>query len=105
MQFYSTEREFGEAGDTADLEVQIDRRGQWTLNEAELYKNSVLFNLPDSDAGMRFLVEVARGNVLYLRSASGEDVQSYSRAGSQASMDALVDCGEVIAGNSSNPFN
>ncbi len=105
LQFYSTEWEFGEAGDTANLTVEIDRRSPWTLNDAELYKNSVLFDLPDSDAGTRFLAEVASGNVLYLRSASGEDVQSYSLAGSRASMDALVDCGEVIISDTSNPFN
>jgi len=105
LQFYSTEWEFGDAGDTANLTVQIDRRTPWTLNDAELYKNSVLFDLPDSDAGVRFLVEVARGNVLYLRTAEGEDVQSYSLAGSRASMDALGDCGDVITGASRNPFN
>lgn len=105
LQFYSTAWEFGDSGDTADLVVQIDRRTPWTLNSADLYQNSVLFDLPDSDAGVRFLLEVARGNVLYLRSASGEDVQSYSLAGSRASMDALIECGEVIAGGARNSFN
>jgi hypothetical protein len=103
LQFYSTAWEFGE-GDTADLEVQIDGRSPWSLTSAELYKNSVLFYLPQGDAGVNFIVEVASGNRLYLRSADGSDVQNYSLAGSRASIDALVECGEAI-GRPSNPFN
>jgi hypothetical protein len=105
LQFYSSAWEFGE-GDTADLEVQIDRRAPWNLTGAELYQNSVLFYLPDDQAGVNFIVEVARGNRLYLRAADGSDVQNYSLAGSRASIDALIECGNVIGrANSSNPFN
>jgi hypothetical protein len=103
LQFYSTAWQFGE-GDTADLEVQIDRRAPWNLTGAELYQNSVFFYLPDDQAGVNFIVEVARGNRLYLRSADGSDVQNYSLAGSRASIDALVECGNVI-GRAPNPFN
>ena len=74
----------------------------WEL--AELYQNSVLFYLPDSQAGVDFIVEVARGNRLYLRAADGADVQNYSLAGSRASIDALVECGNAI-GRAPNPFN
>lgn len=105
LQFYSTAWEFGE-GDTADLEVQIDRRGPWTLTSAELYKNSVLFDLPAGDDGARFVREVSNGSVLYLRNESGEDVQSYSLAGSNASIAALIECEGAITENSpKNPFN
>jgi len=103
LQFYSTAWSFGE-GDTADLEVQIDRRGPWSLTAAELYQNSVLFYLPDSQAGVNFINEVARGNRLYLRDIDGSDVQNYSLAGSSASIDALIDCGGVIQAPG-NPFN
>lgn len=103
LQFYSTAWQFGE-GETADLEVQIDRRGPWSLTSAELYQNSVLFYLPDSQAGVNFITEVARGNRLYLRSADGSDVQNYSLAGSSASINALIDCGNVIQ-QPGNPFN
>jgi hypothetical protein len=105
LQFYSTAWEFGE-GQTADLEVQIDRRSPWSLTGAELYKNSVLFYLPDSQAGVNFITEVARGNRLYLRDADGSDVQNYSLSGSSASIGALVDCGDVIQNRTpGNPFN
>ncbi|MCX7288543.1 MAG: hypothetical protein NTW20_13575 [Rhodobacterales bacterium] len=105
LQFYSTAWQFGE-GDTADLEVQIDSRAPWNLTAAELYQNSVLFNLPDSDAGVNFIVEVARGNRLFLRAADGADVQNYSLAGSRASIDALVECGNTIGRQTpGNPFN
>ena len=106
LQFFSSQWEFGDAGETADLELQIDRRGPWTLTAAELYKNSVLFDLPAGDDGMRFVREVSNGSVLYLRNNDGEDVQSYSLAGSSASIDALVECEGAITGNApQNPFN
>ena len=105
LQFYSTAWQFGE-GETADLEVQVDRRAPWNLTGAELYQNSVLFYLPDSTSGVDFIVEVAQGSRLYLRSADGSDVQNYSLSGSRASIDALVECGNVISDpNSANPFN
>jgi hypothetical protein len=105
LQFYSTAWDFGE-GQTADLGVQVDRRSPWSLTGAELYQNSVLFYLPDSDAGVNFISEVARGNRLYLRADDGSDVQNYSLAGSSASIGALVDCGDVITKKKpGNPFN
>lgn len=105
LQFYSTAWEFGE-GQTADLGVQIDRRAPWSLTGAELYQNSVLFYLPDDQAGVNFITEVARGNRLYLRDDDGTDVQNYSLAGSSASIGALIDCGDVITQKTpGNPFN
>jgi hypothetical protein len=105
LQFYSTAWQFGQ-GDRADLQVQIDRRAPWNLTNAELYKNSVLFFLPDDKAGVDFIVEVARGNRLYLRAANGKDVKDYSLAGSRASIDTLIECGNVIQKTTpGNPFN
>ncbi len=104
LQFYSTSWDFGDTGETADLQVQVDRRGPWNLNAAELYLNSVLFTLPDNDTAVDFLLEIAGGNRLYLRSDTGEDVIDYSLAGSHASMSAMIDCGNAIAGDG-NPFN
>ncbi len=105
LQFYSTSWDFGE-GQTADLQVKIGSRSPWNLTGAELYKNSVLFNLPDSDQGVNFLIEVAQGSRLYLRSADGADVVDYSLAGSNASINALVQCSDALGkGADSNPFN
>jgi hypothetical protein len=103
LQFYSDAWDFGE-GDTADLEVEVDRRGEWSLTNAELYLQSVLFDIPDSDDGVAFLTEVMRGNALYLRNDSGEDVMTYSLAGSSASIQALIDCVATL-NRSANPFN
>ena len=104
LQFYSVDWDFGDTGDTADLSVEIDRRGAWSLTEAELYQNSVLFNLPDSDQSVDFIMEVANGSTLHLRSDTGEGVKDYSLAGSSASIGALIDCNESLAGGS-NPFD
>lgn len=105
LQFYSPGWSFGD-GDLANLQVQIDKMAPWNLTDAELSQNSVLFTLPDSDAGVEFILEVAKGNRVYLRSEDGSDVQNYSLAGSRASIDALVECGEVITQDApANPFN
>lgn len=104
LQFYSTSWSFGE-GDTANLQIQIGKRAPWNLTNAELYKNSILFNLPDSDGGVNFLVEVAQGNRLYLMTENGEPVMDYSLSGSRASMDALIACGDAINSADPNPFN
>ncbi len=104
LQFYSTSWDFGDTGETANLGVQIDRREGWTLNEAELYLNSVLFTLPDNDVAVDFLLEVAQGNRLFLRSDTGEDVMNYSLSGSKASMNALIECANTISADG-NPFN
>lgn len=105
LQFYSIEWDFGE-GETADLEVEVDRRSPWNLTDAELYQHSVLFNLPDSDIGTKFLLEVVKGTTLFLRDGEGNDVRSYTLAGSSASIQALVDCVEGISGSGkrSSPF-
>jgi hypothetical protein len=103
LEFYSSAWQFGEQ-DYADLQMQIDRRAPWNAPGASLSKNSVWYLLPDNDAGIDFIVEVAQGNRLYLRAADGSDVQNYSLAGSRASIDALVECSNVIA-SPGNPFN
>jgi len=95
LQFFSSTWQFGE-GQFADLQVQVDGRAPWNLTGAELYQNSVLFYLPDDTAGVDFIVEVARGNRLYLRDADGVDVKDYSLAGSSASINALIECGTAI---------
>jgi hypothetical protein len=103
LQFYSEEWDFGE-GDTANLEVEVDNRSPWTLTGANLTQNSVLFDLPDLDESVNFIVEVAKGRTLYLRSEDGSDIRSYSLAGSSASINYLVDCGNAISDDGSNPF-
>ena len=105
IQFFSTAWDFGSEDSTADLKVQIDRRPDWSLTGATLHSSSVWFDLPDSDAAVEFLTEVAGGSRLYLRTASNEDVMNYSLAGSSASMAAMIDCGNAIAGDTKNPFN
>ena len=106
LQFFSTEWDFGDTGDKADLQIQVDRRDPWNLTAADLTGNSVLFDLPDNDTGVRFLVEVAQGSQLNLNTAAGEGVKWYSLAGSNASMRAMLECGDALTGTTnSNPFN
>ena len=95
LQFYSTDWNFTE-GETADLQVEVDRRGEWNLSNATLTGNSALFDLPDGDKGVRFLVEVAEGRTAHLRDADGTGVRDYPLAGSKASMSALIECADAI---------
>ncbi|MBE2275773.1 MAG: hypothetical protein IAE87_05690 [Rhodobacteraceae bacterium] len=105
LQFYSTQWQFN-SGETADLQVQVDKRPLWNLTNANLNQNSVLFTLPDSDDGVDFIMEVAKGNRLYLRTGDGSPVQDYSLSGSRASIEALVECGSTVTQqNPGNPFN
>ncbi|WP_127902427.1 hypothetical protein [Solirhodobacter olei] len=92
LQFYSPSWNFGDNGGTANLQVQIDGRQPWNLNDADLYKNSVLFTLPNKAGSGEFLSDVTYGNTLFLRDESGKDVTSYSLSGSQASLSALDGC-------------
>ena len=102
LQFYSDDWQFDEGA--ADLMIQIDRRSPWTLNDADLYENSVLFTLGDDDAAYGFIKEIARGSRLYLMDDGGDGVKDYSLAGSSASISALAECGDVLANDPSNPF-
>jgi hypothetical protein len=102
LQFYSEDWDFGES-DTANLQVKIDRRSPWTLTAANLTQNSVLFDLPGGDPSVNFLVEIAQGSTLHLRTEDGSPVKDYSLSGSAASMSTLVDCSNAITSDS-NPF-
>lgn len=103
LQFYSEDWQFDES--TADLQLRVDRRSPWTLNDAELYENSVLFTLPNDDSGTRFVTEIARGTRLYLMDADGSGVKDYSLSGSSQSISALAECGDVLKDQDNSPQN
>lgn len=95
LQFYSTDWNFTD-GETADLQLEVDRRGAWSLKNASLTGNSALFDLPDSDQGGKFIVEVAQGKIAHLRDDAGAGVRDYPLAGSKASIQALIECADGI---------
>lgn len=103
LQFYDESWDMGE-GDTADLSVEVDSRGAWSLTGAELHLQSVFFDIPDSNDGIRFMDEVMGGDTLYLSNATGDLVESYSLAGSRASIGALIECVSALKADQ-NPFN
>jgi hypothetical protein len=102
LQLYSPAWEFGEAA--ADLVVQIDRRAQWNLSNAQLTQNSVLFNLTDESDAVDLLVEIARGERFYVRNDAGEPVINFTLSGSSASMQMLGDCEIALGSANVNPF-
>ncbi len=102
LQLYSPDWQFGES--TANLVVQVDRRPQWNLNNAELTQNSVLFNLTDESDAVDLLVEIARGSTFFVRNEQGQPVINFTLSGSSASMQMLGDCEVALGGVTANPF-
>jgi len=86
------------------MEVEVDRRSPWAMTGANLTGHSVLFTLPNNDQSGDFIIEVARGNTLHLRTATGDPIRDYTLAASSASIKALVDCMNSISGDST-PFD
>ena len=102
LQLYSPDWQFGETA--ANLVVQVDRRAEWNLNNAQLTQNSVLFNLTDEGDAVDLLVEIARGNTFKVRNEQGQSVIDFTLAGSRASMETLGDCEIALGGVTANPF-
>lgn len=96
LQFYSTSWDFApdpKGGDQfRDLAVKIDDHQVWNLHNADLYKQSILFDLPTGDSGAQFLNEVAGSKVLLLEESDGTQIRSYSLTGAGQSIGALKDC-------------
>ncbi len=103
LEFHSEEWEFG-VGDTADIQVQVDGFSSRDFTGATLLQSSVFVDIPDPDEGQSFLAEVAKGTQLFLRSAKGTNVKSYSLFGSKAAIQHLVDCSKLPV-RDRNPFN
>ncbi len=105
LQFYNRTWRLG--NEKVDIVVRIDRRPKWTLNQARLTSSSVFFTLPDSKASLRFLREIMAGNRLSLYGSRGSRINSYTLAGSRASMLMLIRCVKALKGYDSdnNPFN
>ena len=103
LEFHSQDWEFGE-GDTADIQVEVDRFPARDFVGATLLQSSVFVDLPDPTDGQSFLAEVAAGTRLILRSAAGTDVRTYSLFGSAAAIQQLVDCAALPVPDR-NPFN
>jgi hypothetical protein len=102
LQLYSPEWTFPDS--KADLVLQIDRRPQWDVSDAELNENSVLISLSDDKDAVDLLIEIARGNRVYVRNAQGNPVINFTLAGSRASMQTLGECETAIGEVSGNPF-
>ncbi len=105
LQFYNRAWRFGD--EKANIVVRIDRRPKWTLNDARLSSRSVFFTLPEGKASLRFLREIMAGSRLNLYGSSGRRINTYSLAGSKASMLMLIRCIRALEGRDgdANPFN
>lgn len=101
LQFYSPGWAFGDT--VSDMEVQVDARDEWTLGDADLFQNAVFFDLPTDDVSIQFLTQVAQGGQLHLRDGQGGDMQSYTLAGSDASIRALGRCVDALRARPGDP--
>lgn len=91
LQFYSEDWSLGEGGRIA-LAAEVDGGSPWALGDATAFRQSVLFDLPQSRAGAEFLQAVMRGSVLSVSGARGGRFGRYSLRGSGAAVAALADC-------------
>jgi hypothetical protein len=104
LQFWDNSWNF--SGGAEDIVVQIDRRAKWDLTNADLDGQSVWFTLPNNNDAERFIREVAYGNTIKLFNNSGRLIDSWSLAGSLASINALIDCTDsLLTQADGNPFN
>ena len=104
LQFFDRDWELGQS--SADVVVRVDSRPKWNLYSANLNQNSVLFDLPNSNDGRRFVNEVRRGRVIRLGNAGGREVGRWSLSGSSAAIGALDDCiGLIRDRQDGNPFD
>ncbi len=95
LQYYANVWDFGNSSYAQDVVARIDGRPQWNLRNAEFYKNSVIFTMPDGSGSTRFLREVAAGNTMRLY-RDGRRMGRWSLAGSRATMTRLVDCVKLL---------
>lgn len=103
LEFHSDEWEFGE-GDTAVLQVVMDDLSPWTFTDATLLQSSVFVDLYDPAQGKTFVGQVAKGKILSLRDISGNEVRTYTLAGSADAISHLGDCDKSPIPDR-NPFN
>ncbi len=94
LQFF--DRDWSFDGSRATITTRVDRRPRWRLTNAKLSQSSIFFDLPRGRESARFVGEILRGNRLYLGTASGRIVSSYSLSGSRRSIDALSRCVDAI---------
>ncbi|MDE1987980.1 MAG: hypothetical protein KGJ28_15685 [Alphaproteobacteria bacterium] len=96
LQFYSNDWSFGDKDTFADVGVPIDSNQAWSMHNADFYKNSVLFDLPASDASTQFLQDVSSGQMLNLNDEHGKLVESYSLNGAQPALAKLDECRSAL---------
>jgi hypothetical protein len=92
LQFYSISWEFGESG-KADVKLKIDDLDSWNLKNSELYKNSVLFDIPPGkENGDAFVAELRGGKFIVLQGAEAVGYRNYSLLGAAEAIDHLESC-------------
>ncbi len=91
LQFFSDRWSFGEGGRIV-LSVAVDGGEPWALADATAFRQSALFDLPQTRAGADFLKAMMRGSGLTLIDAAGNRVGRYNLAGSASAIGALAAC-------------
>jgi hypothetical protein len=75
----------------ANLDIEVDSRGLWTLYDAEVSGSAVHYHIPYNSNGMSLLREIALGQRLWLYDGS-RVYHTWSLFGSAAALAALADC-------------
>jgi hypothetical protein len=91
LQFYSEAWSFGE-GEQADIDLKIDDLASWQMTNAELYKNSVLFDLPADENGDKLTMELRSGKTAVVTGDSAIGYRNYSLLGAVEAIPYLEGC-------------
>lgn len=90
LEFYSSNWNLGYT--TGDVVARIDQHAGWNLYSANFNGQLVDFTLPRGDGSKSFLLEIAKGNFIYLNQRTGGSMGQWSLAGSMASIVKLNEC-------------
>ena len=86
----------GEMAKTTALHLVVDRRAGWDLLEVDAEGDDIFVEIAGDNAGTRLIREIAAGNTVYLNNDIGGTEETFSLAGSAASIAALDGCMDAI---------
>lgn len=90
LQVYDDRWRFQPRGHAVRLQVDADR--PFTAATAQLFRQSVIADMPADADGAAFLAALGRGKTVRLLADDGKPLQSFSLAGAQAALGMLTRC-------------
>lgn len=74
------------------VRLRVDARAPFTAATAQLFRQSVIFDMPPDAQGAALLSSLAKGQTVRLLADDGKPLQSFSLAGAAAALSMLTRC-------------